>query len=110
MINVTIRMSRGRIAGFTYDGHAAYAEHGQDIVCAAVTAQLMMAYNGLETVMGIPLDLDMDPDGGYFSFGIKDPSEAVLAKAQVIMETLKLGLYGILQQHEENITLIEEEV
>ena len=110
MIKVTIKTANDQIIGFTYDGHADYAEHGQDIVCAAVTAQLMMTYNGLESVLGIPLDLEMDPDGGYFSFAIKDQSEAVREKAQVLMATLKLGLDGILMQHGENIKLIKEEV
>lgn len=110
MIKVTIKTADDQIIGFTYEGHADYADHGQDIVCAAVTAQLMMAYNGLESILGIPLDLEMNPDGGYFSFEIKDQSKAVREKAQVLMETLKLGLDGILMQHEENIKLIKEEV
>ncbi|MFB0957853.1 MAG: ribosomal-processing cysteine protease Prp [Clostridiaceae bacterium] len=110
MITVTMKRSDGGITGFTYEGHAGYADHGQDIVCSAVTAQLMMTYNGLETVLGIPLDLDMASDGGYFSFSLKDPAEANVVKAQVLMETLKLGLLAIQTQYEENITLIEEEV
>ena len=108
MIQVIKTMTGGRIIGFSYEGHAGYAEYGQDIVCSAVTAQLMMAYNGLETVLGIPLDLDMDETGGYFAFRLKDPADA--PRAEVLMETLDLGLAAIQSQYENNITLKKEEV
>ena len=32
------RNSRGAVSGFEISGHAGYAEHGGDIVCAAVSA------------------------------------------------------------------------
>lgn len=108
MIQVTEKLAGGQIIGFSYEGHAGYAEYGQDIVCSAVTAQLMMTYNGLESVMDIPLDLDMDSEGGYFAFSLKDPQDA--PRARVLMETLELGLQAIHQQHEKNITLKKEEV
>ena len=39
MISVKIlRNSASRIVGFEVSGHANYAEYGQDIVCAAVSA------------------------------------------------------------------------
>ncbi len=100
----------GDLIGFTYQGHAGYAEHGFDIVCAAVTAQLMMAYNGLELVAGVPLDMEMDPQGGFFSFRIRDPQAETRARARTLMDTLKLGLMAISEQYEDNITLEEEEV
>ena len=96
--------------GFTYKGHANYADYGQDIVCAGVTAQLMMAYNGLETILGLPMSLEMDPDGGFLAFAINSTEASEIEAAQVLMETLKLGLEGIKQQYKENITLKIEEV
>lgn len=105
-----MQKSAGSLLGFTYEGHAEYADYGQDIVCAGVTAQLMMAYNGLDSILGIPLSLDMDAEGGYLSFAITSNQAPVIEKAQVLMETLRLGLEGIKQQYNENITLIVEEV
>lgn len=110
MIKITIKKSSGRLLGFTYEGHAEFADYGQDIVCAGVTAQLMMAYNGLEAVLGIPMSLDMEAQGGYLAFAINSSEITEIERAQVLMETLKLGLEGIRQQYEENITLKEEEV
>ncbi len=100
----------GDLIGYTYKGHAGYADYGFDIVCAAVTAQLMMACNGLEMIAEVPLDIEMDPNGGFFSFRIRDLQKENVQKARMLMETLKLGLMAISEQYEENITLEEEEV
>jgi uncharacterized protein YsxB (DUF464 family) len=42
------RDAAGRLSGFSARGHADFAEHGQDIVCAAVSAILQAARLGLE--------------------------------------------------------------
>lgn len=110
MIQVKITRSSGALLGFSYKGHADYADYGQDIVCAGVTAQLMMTYNGLDEILGIPMSVDMDSDGGYLAFAINSNDATDIEKAQVLMKTLKLGLEAIKQQYKKNITLKIEEV
>ena len=41
-----------RITGFTVSGHSGYAEHGQDIVCAAISAVVTMAEATINEVCG----------------------------------------------------------
>ena len=41
-----------RITGFTVSGHSGYAEHGQDIVCAAISAVVTMAEATINDVCG----------------------------------------------------------
>ena len=49
MIRVTIyKTARHEYVGFDLSGHAGYAESGQDIVCAAVSALVINAVNSLE--------------------------------------------------------------
>ncbi len=49
MLEITFfRDGDGRFAGFAARGHADFAEYGQDIVCAAVSAILQAARLGLE--------------------------------------------------------------
>lgn len=110
MILVKAKRKGEFLVGFQYKGHAEFAEAGQDIVCAAVTSQLMMAYNGLDKVLAIPMTLDMDDHGGYFEFDLKTNQPELIERAQVLMETLRLGILGIEQQYEDYITLTEEEV
>ena len=48
MIKVTInRTESGLIQSFTMSGHADFAEHGQDIVCAGVSAVSFGAVNAI---------------------------------------------------------------
>ena len=95
---------------FTYNGHADFDDYGKDIVCAAVTAQCMMVYNGLDEVMKIKNKIDMDNEGGYLSVSIDSSSLKEKKDAQVLMETLLLGIKAIELQYGKIIKLIEEEV
>ena len=45
-------MEDGRITGFTVSGHSGYAESGQDIVCAAISAVVAMAEATINDVCG----------------------------------------------------------
>jgi uncharacterized protein len=48
MLEVTFhRDARGRIIGLSARGHADFADHGEDVVCAAVSAILQAAALGL---------------------------------------------------------------
>ncbi|MEG9461916.1 MAG: ribosomal-processing cysteine protease Prp, partial [Bacillus amyloliquefaciens] len=49
MIEATIRRSRndGGILSFEMTGHADFAEHGRDLVCAGVTAVVFGAVNAV---------------------------------------------------------------
>ena len=110
MIEVRFLRKSGDLIGFTYDGHADYDEYGKDIVCAAVTAQCMMVYNGLDEIMKIKNKIDIDQNGGYLSVSIDSASSYEKKEAQILMETLLLGIKAIELQHSNIIKLIEEEV
>ena len=45
-------MEDERITGFSVSGHSGYAEHGSDIVCAAVSAVVAMAEATINDVCG----------------------------------------------------------
>lgn len=49
MIKVNVKMNSGDIV-IDVKGHAGYAPHGQDIVCAAVSAILQTAVLGIESI------------------------------------------------------------
>lgn len=110
MIKVSFERQSGLLTKFTYDGHAGYDDYGKDIVCAAVTAQCMMVYNGLNEIMKIENELVLEEDGGYLSVDIQKASLEKKKEAQILMETLLLGIKAILLQYEKFIKLIEEEV
>ncbi|HUZ49221.1 MAG TPA: ribosomal-processing cysteine protease Prp [Candidatus Dormibacteraeota bacterium] len=57
MLAVTFcRDSRNRLSSVFATGHAGFAEHGEDIVCAAVSAILQAARLGLEAHARVQLE------------------------------------------------------
>ena len=54
MVEVRFRRdSRDRLSSVVSKGHAEQAEHGEDVVCAAVSALLQAAWVGLTDVAGV---------------------------------------------------------
>ena len=49
MINITVKEENGHI-NIDVNGHANYAPHGQDIVCAGVSAIVQTTLLGLEAI------------------------------------------------------------
>jgi len=57
MVTVTIEEdSQGRLSSFVATGHAGWADKGNDVVCAAVSALLQAAWLGLTEVAKVKVD------------------------------------------------------
>lgn len=107
MITVTLlRDARRHIRAFHAEGHAAYAPHGRDIVCAAVSALTQCALLGLN---------------GYVRAAAYRVGDGLLCvtprmnaskrrEADAILETMRLGLYSIRMEHTKHLRIIEKEV
>ncbi len=110
MIKAVIkRDEEGNIKEFEIDGHAGYASHGEDVVCAAVSALAQTALLGLHHHGNIICTFKIDK--GYLY--CKVPSEMNEEKrivANAILETLLLGLKNIKEGYSSYIKLKEEEV
>ena len=50
MICITVTESDGEYISVESNGHADYAEKGQDIICAAVSALIVNTVNSVETL------------------------------------------------------------
>lgn len=105
MIRICITVDAGeRIVGLEARGHARFAPHGEDIVCAAVSALLQALVLGLEQVVGI--DTGWSRDDGQLAFrlpqGFDDPG------ARVLMQTICLSLRQIGQQYPEFVRVEEK--
>jgi uncharacterized protein YsxB (DUF464 family) len=53
-----VRDSRDRLSSFFASGHAGWADHGQDVVCAALSTALQSAWLGLTEVALVPVEGD----------------------------------------------------
>ena len=90
MIVITVKKSAGSYVSFTSKGHAGYAQSGQDIVCAAVSALIISTVNAIDTFTEDQI-IEAEKDG-FVSFTFQnEPSE----KAKLLMDSLMLGLTDI---------------
>lgn len=85
MITINIkRNDKNEIISFSLEGHAGFAESGNDIVCAAVSAITNMIIIGFEKLDIVPSF--KKNDGGYLSFDLpRDLSEDQSEKIQYLL-------------------------
>lgn len=88
--------------GMEISGHAKYAEYGKDIICAGVSALVETAILGLEKIAC--LEPKIVKKSGYVSIIIPEDSlEDSLQKANIILETIYLGLEDMSKSYPDNI-------
>ena len=94
MICITVTESDGEYISVESNGHADYAEKGQDIICAAVSALIVNTVNSVETLTEDLIICEAGDGYVYFSFpnGYSE-STAHLEKS------LLLGLESILRHY-----------
>ena len=112
MTEVTFYRNKAEdIQGFRVEGHAGYAEEGEDIVCSAISALVFNAINSITELAGDEPDVDIDDDEEEPFIDVnffEEPSE----KAQLLLRSLLLGLSSIESDKEtsEFIQIVFEEV
>lgn len=97
-VMITVNMTTNTIK---VRGHANYAPHGQDIVCAGVTALTQTLVESLETLTGNEIKYDMSP--GRVDIEIEDPDE----DAQLLMDSFLVGIEMIADEFPEHVRVEE---
>lgn len=97
MIQVTILRDREKtVRGIEIDGHAGYAEYGQDILCSAVSALSLNMANSVERFTDDSFEGSAAEDGGKFAFSF---SGVISPESQLLMNSLILGLENIREEY-----------
>ncbi|MDG0871745.1 ribosomal-processing cysteine protease Prp [Paenibacillus thiaminolyticus] len=107
MIHVTVRRKPDRsIAGFSIEGHAEYAPHGEDIVCAGVSAVSVGAANAIEALTGVELECEMKD--GFLSGTVPFiERKDIEAQVQLLLESMIIGLQSIEASYESYLQIEE---
>ena len=107
MTKVTIFKQQGLYKGFEVSGHSGYADAGEDIVCAAISALTINCINSIETFTNDEFLLDTDEEAVLIRliFSYKPGS-----KSELLIDSLALGLREIENENKEYITLDFKEV
>jgi len=95
------RSPKGAIVKLTVSGHAGFADHGDDIVCAAASALVLTAAHGVTTFCGARAVTHDDPSGDY----VLEVPRGGGARAQAVLETAVSGLRAIARRHPDHLSV-----
>ena len=90
MIRITVTQKDGAYVSVESEGHAGYAEEGQDIICSAVSALIVNTVDSIETFTEDRLLCESDDGYVYFSF-----PDGYGAQTELLVKSLLLGLDSI---------------
>ena len=107
MTKITIKKTgTGDYAGFTCEGHAGYADKGQDIICAAISILTINTINSLDLLVKEPMNTVHDEESGMISVSFdKIPGE----KSRLLMESYILGISEIFNKYGKKYVQLEFE-
>ena len=92
--------------GFECSGHTGYGEFGKDVLCAAISGITQSIVIGLEDVCKIDLELTRNDSKGYIKVLIPNNVDgAVIAKSQVLLETLYLSMQDLIEGYSKYISM-----
>lgn len=93
-----------RIVSFAVEGHANYADHGMDIVCAGVSAISVGTVNAIEVLAGVELPAKMK--NGWLSSKIPTLGQPeVDQKIQLLLESMVVMLDTIAQSYGDHVKI-----
>lgn len=93
MITVDVIYNDNNIKqGFVVSGHAEYAEPGEDIVCAAVSALVFTTINSLDSLLASDINLSVDEETGLISVIFRNP---LSHDEELLFNSMLLGLIDI---------------
>ncbi|MFJ8063129.1 ribosomal-processing cysteine protease Prp [Psychrobacillus sp. NPDC096426] len=107
MIKVTItRDQSGLIHSFEMKGHADFAEHGKDLVCAGASAVSFGAVNAIIALTEITPIIKQKGDGGYLYVEVPSTTNSEKgANMQLILESMIVSLQTIEQDYSKYIKI-----
>lgn len=92
-------------------GHAGYADPGYDIVCAAVSSQVISVENSLVQLLNLEVDTEVNEiEGGYLKVTLPpNISKSVSHDAQLLLRHLHFAFEVLAESYPEFIHIYEKE-
>ncbi|HEY2420811.1 MAG TPA: ribosomal-processing cysteine protease Prp [Neobacillus sp.] len=106
MIRMTIKRTKtGDIQSFTMSGHADFADHGEDIVCAGASAVSIGTVNAIEVLTGVVAEANQGKNGFLECSFPENPSGEVQGKVQLLLEAMVVSLQEIEKLYGQHIKI-----
>ena len=93
MTHITIyRNQKNVFTGFLCDGHAGYADAGEDIVCAGISTLVINTINSIEVLTDTEILADAEQESGTIHVNFPSGCDK---QAKLLVDAMILGLQGI---------------
>ena len=99
-------MEDDRITGFSVSGHSGYAEAGQDIICAAISAVVTMAEATINDVCGAKAKVRVKEEDARVTLTLPascDEEDSV----QAVLAGMMITLIGMRDEYPDFIEVLE---
>ena len=105
MITITIYQDqKGKTTGFNCIGHAGYADYGNDVVCAGVSALVINTVNSLEILTKAKFDISDNSKTGELNVKLAQPAKDDVA---LLIDSMILGLKGIQKDYGNDFIILK---
>ncbi len=108
MTSVRLYRNQQGWLGFRASGHTGYAEHGEDIVCAAVSALTQTAVLGLQETAAVTPQVTIN-DGVLSCFLPPKVDGDAWQRSQVVLDAIFRGLKAIADEYGQFVKVEEVE-
>lgn len=109
MIRATIyRTETGQVQSFTISGHADFAEHGKDLVCAGVSAISFGAINSIIALTGVTPEIEQGESGFLRVSFPQQLDERTNEKVQLLIEGMIVQLETIERDYGQYIKISDK--
>lgn len=109
MTKIEIFKKDGKIVGYRAEGHTEFAEHGQDIVCAALSVTMQFPLAALQEVLGLIPKYEINSDGFLMvdlrGLDLKNREQDV----DTLLKTMVLMIEELIKSYPKYIKLVEKE-
>lgn len=93
MTHITIyRNQKNVFTGFCCEGHAGYANAGDDIVCAGISTLVINTINSIEVLTDTEILADAEQESGTIHVNFPSGCDK---QAKLLVDAMILGLQGI---------------
>ena len=97
----------GRISGFCCSGHSGYAEAGSDIVCAAVSAAVILTITTLQDILGVKAKTKVNEQEARITLKLPASCEEHEDAAQAVLTGMMLTLCSLRDEYPDHIEVLE---
>ncbi|MGL5055507.1 MAG: ribosomal-processing cysteine protease Prp [Fusobacteriaceae bacterium] len=108
MTKIEILKKNGSIVKYKATGHAEYANHGEDIVCAAISTNLQLPLAGLTEILGLIPKFEISE--GYLEVDLRGLDlQNKDREVSILLESMLLMLRELTKEYPKYLKLVEKE-